>query len=677
MNVTVNAGDNKGVTHIIYNIDDVFVGVSYNAPFSMSLDVSGLTPGVHHLTATAYDAAGNASQVASIDFTVAAPSTSDQGGNGSSTTTGGGNPGSGTQSSSSSSGSNSGSTGSNNNSGGSSGGGNNGGGGATPDTTSPSKPSNVTVNDPGTFFAHLSWTASTDNVSVSGYQIWRNGTLVATVTGTTYDDHHSLPGHSYSYQVIAYDAANNINAANSVGIDLAQATVFNANDTPPGDSGDGTNIEVGMKFRATQDGEITGVRFYKSAADTGTHIGNLWTTSGTNLATVTFSGESASGWQSATFSSPVHITAGTTYVVSYFAPNGHYNGSTHYFQVPHATNDYLSALQDGTDGNNGLFTVGGSSAFPTSTFHAANYWIDATFTPDNPGTFVVANSCASAPSYPDTNCTGSIGGDTMANLTGAVVLDNDNQVYSNLKVDGTIIVRGCGVTLRNIEVDAGEPLDNPVNNTPDLFPIWLQVPSNCTTTIDRVSVITKPAPNNYVTNAIRIANGGPVTVTNTRTTGTQIGILTGPGTLRDNYVELGANQRGDHNENILVDGTSDLTINHNTFLNLNSQTAGIALFTENGPNSNILVENNLLAGGGYTCYCGDGTKDGSNNPIGPPTNVSFINNVFWRKYFPDAGFFGFGRDYNPHGGGQWSGNLYMDADGTLTNQQVPQPPVAP
>ena len=67
------------------------------------------------------------------------------------------------------------------------------------------------------------------------------------------------------------------------------------------DQQDSNAVELGMRFKADLDGSITGVRFYKSAANTGTHVGSLWTTSGTLLATGTFSGESASGWQQMTF----------------------------------------------------------------------------------------------------------------------------------------------------------------------------------------------------------------------------------------------------------------------------------------------------------------------------------------------------------------------------------------
>src|SRR5262249_40783242 len=50
-------------------------------------------------------------------------------------------------------------------------------------------------------------------------------------------------------------------------------------------------VELGVKFRSDINGVITGVRFYKGVANTGTHIGNLWTLNGTLLATVTFTGE--------------------------------------------------------------------------------------------------------------------------------------------------------------------------------------------------------------------------------------------------------------------------------------------------------------------------------------------------------------------------------------------------
>ena len=76
-------------------------------------------------------------------------------------------------------------------------------------------------------------------------------------------------------------------------------------------------VELGVKFRADVNGYVTGVRFWKGAANSGTHTGTLWTGTGAQLATATFTGESSSGWQQVSFPHPVAVTAGTTYVASY------------------------------------------------------------------------------------------------------------------------------------------------------------------------------------------------------------------------------------------------------------------------------------------------------------------------------------------------------------------------
>ena len=86
-----------------------------------------------------------------------------------------------------------------------------------------------------------------------------------------------------------------------------------------------------MKFHADVAGFITGIRFWKPSTDTGTHLGHLWTTSGSQLGQVTFTGESASGWQEATFGAPIAIDANTTYIASYLAPNGNYAASAGFF----------------------------------------------------------------------------------------------------------------------------------------------------------------------------------------------------------------------------------------------------------------------------------------------------------------------------------------------------------
>jgi glucose/arabinose dehydrogenase len=152
--------------------------------------------------------------------------------------------------------------------------------------------------------------------------------------------------------------------------------------TPDPDLGnDGRAIEVGVKFRVTQPGYITGVRFYKKAGNTGTHIGHLWSSKGTQLAEATFINETASGWQEVLFNTPVAIDTGTTYVASYFSSLGHYNVTRPYFKSA-VINGPVRALADGEDGGNGVFKFSKASIpiFPTNTTLSNNFWVDVIFT---------------------------------------------------------------------------------------------------------------------------------------------------------------------------------------------------------------------------------------------------------------------------------------------------------
>ena len=139
-------------------------------------------------------------------------------------------------------------------------------------------------------------------------------------------------------------------------------------------------IEVGVKFRSDVSGHIVGLRFYKSPANTGTHVGNLWTSSGTLLATVTFTNETASGWQQTALPAPVPITANTTYVASYHTDMGYYSADPAYFVTSGFYSPPLQALANGLDGPNGVYQYG-ASGFPTQTFNSTNYWVDVVFQP--------------------------------------------------------------------------------------------------------------------------------------------------------------------------------------------------------------------------------------------------------------------------------------------------------
>jgi chitodextrinase len=80
------------------------------------------------------------------------------------------------------------------------------------DAQAPSAPAALSATATGTSTVDLSWTASTDNVGVSGYRIFRNGSQVGTTTNTSYTDSGLSPATVYTYSVVAFDAAGNNSA---------------------------------------------------------------------------------------------------------------------------------------------------------------------------------------------------------------------------------------------------------------------------------------------------------------------------------------------------------------------------------------------------------------------------------------------------------------------------------
>jgi chitodextrinase len=91
------------------------------------------------------------------------------------------------------------------------------------DTTPPSAPAGLTVTPVSPAQVNLAWIASTDDVGVAGYRVVRDGSAIATVAATTYQDTAVAPATSYSYAVTAFDAAGNGAASAPVSILTPQA----------------------------------------------------------------------------------------------------------------------------------------------------------------------------------------------------------------------------------------------------------------------------------------------------------------------------------------------------------------------------------------------------------------------------------------------------------------------
>ncbi len=282
---------------------------------------------------------------------------------------------------------------------------------ATASTSRTAPTSSITAPTAGATVADGTRVAVTGNASASGASVvagvevstdggttWHPATIAKAATATTWT--YTWIAHGNPSTVVrsrAVDDNGNIETP-TVGsvVDITcPCSVWGPNVTPGDvDSNDANAVELGVKFTSDVAGSITGVRFYKSTANTGTHVGNLWSSSGALLATATFTSETSSGWQHVTFPTPVAITANTTYVASYYAPSGHYSADGTYLYDEPAPASGAGSITDSpplhisrstTSSGDGLYRYGPSSAFPTSTFNGSNYWVDVSFTPSGTG----------------------------------------------------------------------------------------------------------------------------------------------------------------------------------------------------------------------------------------------------------------------------------------------------
>lgn len=167
--VSATASDNVGVAGVQFKLDGNNLGAEdTSSPYSASFNTTIASNGNHSLTAVARDAAGNRTTSAAVTVNV-------------------------------------------NNA-------------PTADTTPPSVPTGLSALAASSSQINLTWNASTDNVGVTGYKIFRGGSQIATSTTTSYSNTGLSASTSYSYTVAAYDAAGNTSAQSS----SATATTFSS-----------------------------------------------------------------------------------------------------------------------------------------------------------------------------------------------------------------------------------------------------------------------------------------------------------------------------------------------------------------------------------------------------------------------------------------------------------------
>ncbi|MCO6049137.1 DUF4082 domain-containing protein [Mesorhizobium sp. RP14(2022)] len=282
--------------------------------------------------------------------------------------------------------------------------------------------------------------ADGDPLTITGVSGAINGTVsydsqTKQITFTPTAGYAGAAGFSYAIADGKGGTAS-ANVALNVSDPAATQSLFAGTATPAvQNSGDNGAVELGMKFTASVDGTVTGVRFFKGSANTGTHTGTLWSASGQRMGTVTFTNETASGWQTATFSAPVAITAGTSYTVSYYTSSGY----------SYTSNGFSSAVSNGSLAapvGAGVFSYGTGNVAPAQSYNNTNYWVDVLFNPG--GTAPNRNPVATA------DAGFSVARNTALTFNASALLANDSDPDGD-----TVAVTGVsGATNGSVSFDA-------------------------------------------------------------------------------------------------------------------------------------------------------------------------------------------------------------------------------
>jgi hypothetical protein len=199
-----------------------------------------------------------------------------------------------------------------------------------------------------------------------------------TFTGRANGSYTVTPSKS-GFTFTPANAAVTVSNASVSGVNFTAAvnpsqTLFTTQTPAITNASDGStvNYELGMAFTSTVAGQITAVRFWKASSETGTHTGRIWSSAGVLLGSVTFTGETASGWQQQALTTPIAIAANTTYVVSVNTGNTFYVATNSGLASQIANGNLRSVV-----GGNGLY--GSTGAFPTNSWLDSNYFRDVVF----------------------------------------------------------------------------------------------------------------------------------------------------------------------------------------------------------------------------------------------------------------------------------------------------------
>jgi hypothetical protein len=224
--------------------------------------------------------------------------------------------------------------------------------------------------------------------------------------------------------------------------------------------------------------------------------------------------------------------------------------------------------------------------------------------------------------------------------SGSIVVNTPGTAISGLNVTGTIYVNADNVTIKDSLI---------TNSSPSGFAIRVD-PRADGTVIEDSTIRGQNAGSDSVEYAVD--NEG----NDTQALRVQMyncsECYAGAGLLKDSYAIVNASTDGAHYEDVYYGGGSEaLNVRHNTLLNPHDQTACVFGGTDFGPEQNLVISNNLLAGGGYLIYGGSGDA--------ATRNVQVTGNRFSTIYFQHGGYFGIDAYLAPSVTA-WEGNFWDD-----------------
>jgi Domain of unknown function (DUF4082) len=467
-----------------------------------------------------------------------------------------------------------------------------------------------------------------------------------------------------------------------------------------------SSVELGTVFVSAVDGWVTAIRYYKSLANRGPHVGKLWAPDGTVLTTVAFSTESLSGWQTAELASPIRISSGKSYTVSYRAPHGRYADDEWVFSNGRTIKrGPLTAVR-------GVYAYG--SGRPTLVWHDSNYYVDVRFvdikSPPTAGTSSTAPTTAATSTQPPTptataqptsvatsfspsttssvssspSTTSSVSSSPSTTSSVSSSPSTTSSVSSSPSTTSSVSsspsptagawpnetntgVAGCppltrrdsdlrvktsGTTVENVELHGQLTFEDGVKNVTVrcvkvISGTWFPVDTERSGYTSANDLLFERV--EVTCNGSDISSAGMLLFGATVRKGrvydcTDAYRWSSEVVIEDSLChKLQAGGNDPHYDCAQTGGAQDVIIRHNTFIG--RDTSDVAVWPDLGPVDNVLIENNLLIGSpGYILYVGKNSK------TDPVTNIVVRNNRFGPGYWGPCTI----ENANP----VWEGNVW-------------------